>query len=498
LTPPRSTEPSDDSSSVPSVLVIGSEAVPFAKTGGLADVLGALPPALARLGWRVTLALPRYRGVADGTMVEQLTIPVGGTILDVGFFEAALANGGRAILIDCPELYDREALYGIGNVDYSDNARRFALLVRAALEFAARTEARPTVVHAHDWQAGLAAVYLKTLYATHPVLADTPSVFTIHNLAYQGLFEPDWLPRLDLPWNLFSTEQLEFWGRISFMKGGINHAELVTTVSPRYAQEIQTPEFGFGFDGILRRRSADLIGILNGIDADEWNPARDPVLPRPFSAEDPSDKGASKRALLARYQLPADDATIARPIVGMISRMVDQKGFDLIAAAARDLIALDASYVVLGTGETRYETMWRDLAARYPWRVGARIGFDEALAHLIEAGADLFLMPSRFEPCGLNQMYSLRYGTVPVVRAVGGLADTVRDGETGFVFEEYSPRALVATVRRALTAYADKSRWRALQAAGMRQDHSWDRSAREYVKIYERAVRKAQGLVRRA
>ena len=498
MTPPRSTEPSDDSSGVHSVLIIGSEAVPFAKTGGLADVLGALPPALARLGWRVTLVLPRYRAVDDGTMVEQATIPVGGSILDVRFYEASIASGARAVLVDCPELYDREALYGVANVDYPDNARRFALLVRAALEFAAQSDAAPTVIHAHDWQAGLTPVYLKTLYATHPVLAGAPSVFTIHNLAYQGLFEPDWLPRLDLPWNLFSTEELEFWGRISFMKGGINHAEVITTVSPRYAREIQTPEFGFGFDGILRRRSADLVGILNGIDVGEWDPASDRVLPQPFSVDDLSGKTASKRELLARYQLPVDDATLARPLVGMISRMVDQKGFDLIAAATRDLIALDASYIVLGTGEARYEAMWRELAARYPLRVGARIGFDEALAHLIEAGADVFLMPSRFEPCGLNQMYSLRYGTVPVVRAVGGLADTVRDGETGFAFDEYSPRALVATVRRALAAFADKPRWRALQWAGMRQDHSWDRSAREYVKIYERAVHKAQGLVQGA
>jgi starch synthase len=488
LTPsPPTTTPVDDRS-VPSVLIIGSEAVPFAKTGGLADVLGALPPALARLGWRVTLALPRYRGVKEGILAERFTIPLGGSVLDVGFFEAPLADGVRALLVDCPELYDREALYGVGNVDYPDNARRFALLVRAALEFAARSGRRPTLVHAHDWQAGLAPVYLKTLYAAHPVLAGTPTVFTIHNLAYQGLFELDWLPRLDLPRSLFTTEQLEFWGRISFMKGGISGSEIVTTVSPRYAQEIQTPELGFGFDAILRQRAADLFGILNAIDVGEWDPGHDPALPRPFGAADLSGKRDAKRELLARYHMPVDDSATTRPLVGMISRMVDQKGFDLIAAAVDDLMAFDASYVVLGTGEKRYEDMWRDLQSRYPARVGARIGFDEALAHLIEGGADLFLMPSRFEPCGLNQMYSLRYGTVPVVRAVGGLADTVRDGETGFVFREYSPPALLDAVARALAAFADEPRWRALQEAGMRQDHSWDRSAREYVKIYERAA----------
>jgi len=487
-----------DDDDVPSVLIIGSEALPFAKTGGLADVLGALPLALARLGWRVTVALPRYRGVDDGTLVERFTIPVGGSVFDVGFFEAPLADGARALLVDCPELYDRDALYGVGNVDYPDNARRFALLVRAALEFAGRSGSGPAVVHAHDWQAGLAPVYLKTLYATHPVLAGMPTVFTIHNLAYQGLFEPDWLPRLDLPWSLFTPEQLEFWGRISFMKGGINQSEMVTTVSARYAEEIQTPAFGAGFDGILRRRSADLVGILNGIDVDEWDPARDPALPCSYSAADLSGKVACKRELLARYQLPVDEAALGRPLIGMISRMVDQKGFDLVAAAAEDLVALDASYIVLGTGERRYEEMLLDLAQRHPARVGARIGFDETLAHLIEAGADLFLMPSQFEPCGLNQMYSLRYGTVPIVRAVGGLADTVRDGETGFVFTDYTPEALIGAVRRAVATFADKPRWRALQQAGMRQDHAWDRSAQEYVKIYERAVDKAQGVVRTA
>src|SRR6266849_1967255 len=254
----------------PSVLIIGSEAQPFAKTGGLADVLGALPPALARLGWSVTLALPRYRGVEAGASVETFPVTVGGYTRDAAFHEAPLADGARAILIDCPDLYDRDALYGIANSDYPDNALRFAFLVRAALEFAGRRGAGPSVMHAHDWQAGLAPVYLRTLYASHPVLGGTPSVYTIHNLADQGMVEPDWLPRLDLGWDLLTTERLEYWGRVSFLKGGINDADVVTTVSRRYAEEIQTPEFGFGFDGILRQRRADLEGVLNGIDVDAW------------------------------------------------------------------------------------------------------------------------------------------------------------------------------------------------------------------------------------
>jgi len=487
--------PAPRSRSHRSVLIIGSEALPFAKTGGLADVLGALPPALARLGWDATLALPRYRGTTAGALVDRFPVTSGGYRRHVGFHEVPLVDGARSLLIDCPELYDREGLYTIDNVDYPDNARRFAMLVRAALEFAGRRGEAPSVVHAHDWQAGLAPVYLKTLYASHPILGGTPSVLTIHNLAYQGLFAADWLPRVDLSRDVFSMEGLEFWGRISFLKGGINYADLITTVSQQYAKEIQTPEFGFGFDGILRRRAADLVGILNGIDTSQWDPARDPFLPAPYSADDLSGKRAAKAEVLSRYGLPSDDGAMKRPLVAMISRMVDQKGFDLVAAIADELPRLEATFVVLGTGDARHQDLWRDLAARHPEQIAAQMGFDEGLAHVIEAGADIFLMPSRFEPCGLNQMYSLRYGTVPVVRAVGGLADTVRDyaahraASTGFVFHDYTPGALLEALQRALALFWDKRRWRALQVAGMKQDHSWDRSAREYVRIYERATR---------
>jgi starch synthase len=477
----------------PSCLVIGSEALPFSKTGGLADVLGALPIAIARLGWDVTLVVPRYRGVAAGASVDRFALTVGDYATDVEFFEAPLGEGARALLVDVPDLYDRSDLYGAGGADYVDNPRRFAVLVRAALEFAARQGRALSVVHAHDWQAGLAPVYLKTLYASHPILGGTPCVFTIHNLAYQGLFAPDWLPRLDLGWDQLSVDRLEFWGRISFLKGGIFDSEVVTTVSRKYAEEIQTPELGFGFDGILRRRAADLVGILNGVDTAQWNPAADPWLAAQYTPQDLSGKRANKIELLVRYGLPRNDETLRRPIVAMISRMVDQKGFDLVAALAPRLMTLDASWIVLGTGEARYQDMWKDLATRHPGSVGVRIGFDEGLAHLIEAGADLFLMPSRFEPCGLNQMYSLRYGTVPVVRAVGGLADTVEDGKTGFVFTDYRPDALWEALSRALETFRNHRKWRAIRSAGMKQDYSWDRSAREYVRIYD-AVAKGAGL----
>jgi starch synthase len=478
----------------PSVLIVGSEAQPFAKTGGLGDVLGALPPALARLGWDPTLMLPRYRGIAAGSLVESFPVAVGGFVRAAGFFEAPLADGARAILVDCSDLYDREALYGSGNSDYPDNALRFAFLARAALEFAARRNRPPSVVHAHDWQAGLAPVYLATLFASHPLLAGTPCVFTIHNLAYPGLFDRGWLPALDLGWEQFTVERLEYWGRVSFLKGGIAYSRAITTVSRRYAAEIQTPEFGFGFDGILRARRDDLVGILNGIDPVEWDPARDRFLPKHYDVTDLSGKKEAKAAVLRRYGLPADAAALKRPLVGIVSRMVDQKGFDLIAALAGDLPQLDASFAVLGTGDPRYQAMWQSLAAAHPDRIGAHIGFDEPLAHLIEGGADIFLMPSRFEPCGLNQMYSMRYGTVPVVHEVGGLADTVMDyqpgkkGCTGFSFRPYRPDALLDALTRALALYADRRTWKTLQLAGMQKDFSWDRSAGEYVKIYERVA----------
>jgi starch synthase len=481
----------------PSVWMVASEALPFAKSGGLADVVGALPAALGRIGWDVTVVLPRYRGVSAGEIVDRFSLPLGGFTANLECHRVRLADRARAILVDCPELYDRAGLYYVDNVDFWDNPRRFGVLTRAAIELAARAEQPPSIFHGHDWHAGLLPVYLRSTYADHPVVGRIPSVFTIHNLAYQGNFTADWLPRLDLPWTMLSTANMEFWGQISFLKGGIVFADQITTVSPTYAEEIQTPEAGFGFDGILRSRGAHLSGILNGIDTTDWDPEHDPNLPAPFSAADLSGKEAAKAEVLARYGLPADRATRARPIIGMISRMVDQKGFDLVEQLAPALPALDATFIVLGTGEPRYEEMWRALAAANPTRIGVTIGFDEQLSHLIEGGADMFLMPSQWEPCGLIQMYSLRYGTVPVVRGVGGLADTVRDcrpgvrGATGFVFVDYTAEALLDALTRALETFKDRRKWRALQAAGMKQDLSWDRSAREYVKIYESALAKA-------
>jgi starch synthase len=315
-------------------------------------------------------------------------------------------------------------------------------------------------------------------------------------MAYQGVFDASWLPRLGLGWDLMRVDALEYWSRISFLKGGVVFSDLITTVSPTYAREIQSPELGFGFDGILRGRSSDLVGILNGIDYDQWDPERDLNLPVPFSASKLAGKQAAKRRVLETFGLPTTPDVKRRPLVAMISRMVDQKGFDLLDQISERLPALGATFVLLGSGEPRYETAWRDLAARHPARIGVRIGFDEGLAHLIEGGADMFLMPSQFEPCGLNQMYSLRYGTVPVVHRTGGLADTVRDVDarsgtgTGFVFREYSGRALLATLARGIEMFENRPGWRRIQKAGMREDLSWDASARAYVGVYDRAIKR--------
>jgi starch synthase len=450
-----------------------------------------LPRALRRLGHDVDVVIPRYRGIAAGDRLGRVSVSLGAQVTDADIF-AATSDGIRTVFVDHPVYFDRDYLYGTGGHDYADNAERFAFLAHAALAWAA-TGSPYDVIHAHDWQAGLVPVLLRTVFADHPWLGTVPAVFTIHNLAYQGIFDASWLPRLGLGWELMNVDALEYWGRISYLKGGILFSRTITTVSPTYAREIQTAEFGFGFDGILRYRAADLVGILNGIDYDQWDPARDPNLAVPYDASSLDRKVETKRAVLESYKLPVDDHTLARPLVGMISRMVDQKGFDLLDALADDLPRLDASVVLLGTGERRYEDLWLGLSARYPDRVGARIGFDEGLAHRIEGGSDLFLMPSRFEPCGLNQMYSLRYGTVPVVRKTGGLADTVINfnpptGQgTGFTFVEYSPQALLGTLRWALSIYQDRAEWLRIQQAGMRQDFSWDASAREYVKLYERA-----------
>jgi starch synthase len=474
-----------------SVLMVTPEAHPYAKTGGLAEVTAALSDALTRLGHAVTLVVPQYRGVAvAGANRLQTRIRLGDRVQPVAYTETQVSPLLTVVLVDVPELFDRPGLYGTADGDYPDNPWRFGVFSRAALEYARLKEWRPSVIHAHDWQTGLVPVYQKMHLSSDPFVGGVPAVFTLHNLAFQGIFPPVTLPALGLGYEVMDVQGMEFWGNISFLKGGINFSEKITTVSPGYAREIVHPELGFGFEGVLARRSDDLVGILNGIDTARWSPSGDPFGTAAFSVDDLSGKRDAKRALLTDLKLAANERAMSRPVIGLISRLTEQKGFDLLGTASAQLMALDATWTMLGNGERRFEDALRTLAARYSDRVSATIGFDERLAHLIEAGADMFLMPSRFEPCGLNQLYSLRYGTVPIVRSTGGLNDTVVDADelpgkgTGFKFRDYTPQALVEAVVRAGRAFQDTGRWQDIQKRGMRQDHSWDVSATEYVKLY--------------
>ena len=469
--------------------MVTSEAHPFASTGGLAEVAAALPAALGRLGHTVTLVLPRYGAAAcDESSSLPAEIALGRQRFDARFLQQPAADGVQAVLVDVPALFDRSGLYSQDGRDYPDNALRFAVLARAALEYARLSGERYDVIHAHDWQTGLVPVYQKMLLANDPALGGVPVVFTIHNIAFQGVFGADTLAAIGLGWEVFTPEALEYWGNISFLKGGVNFSEHITTVSPTYAKEIRTREYGFGFEGVMTSRAGDLVGILNGIDTARWNPADDPLVSAHFTAADLAGKREAKKLLLEEVGLPTDESTLRRPLIGLMSRLTDQKGFDLIGTSASDLMALDATWVMLGSGERHYEDLCRTMASRHPDRVSATIGFDERLTHLIEAGADIFLMPSRYEPCGLNQLYSLRYGTVPIVRATGGLEDSVIDadepGGNGIKFAEYTRAALMVAVQRALELYQDRARWTAMQRAGMAADPSWDVSAREYVKVY--------------
>ena len=481
------------------ILMIASEAQPFSKSGGLADVATALPKALGRLGHEVVLVTPRYRGVTDGPVVATLALEVAGRRFDARLLEAPAQGAGvRVLLLDCPELYDRGGIYYDAAGDYADNPVRYALLSAAAIDWASRESNPFDIVHAHDWQGGLAPLYVRQHLRT-PAPSLPGTVFTIHNLAYQGVFDKSWVPRLGLRWEDFTIGGFEFFDRLSFMKAGLTRADAITTVSPTYADEIQRAEYGHGLDGVIRSRGDRVVGILNGIDHDEWNPAADPLLPAPFDADRLEGKAVAKRALLETFGFTVTDELLRRPIIGMVSRMVDQKGLDLISAVAPDLTSLDATFVIVGTGEPRYQDMWTSLSRWRPEKVRVFVGFDERRAHLVEGGSDIFLMPSRFEPCGLNQMYSLRYGTVPVVRAVGGLVDTVKPNNpkngqgTGFLFSEYQPAAMMHALGRALAAYPNKKVWTRLQKNGMKADFSWGRSAAEYVKMYTQLKRRNAG-----
>jgi starch synthase len=479
------------------VVFATSEATPYAKTGGLADVSGALPDALAKLGVEVHLFIPLY-AVVDRKSAgigkkkpRKITVPISARFPEGNMHTVKRGEDFSVHFIEHEGYFGREHLYNTPVADYPDNCERFVFFCRAVIEGIRALDIRPDIIHANDWQTALLPVYLKTLFKDDPLFAKTASAITIHNMSFQGLFaQQDW-HLTGLPWNIYASGGMEFYKKVNFLKGGILFADVITTVSQSYVSEIKTPEFGWGLDGVLRERSASLLGVLNGIDTRVWNPASDNLIPANYTWKNLAGKAVCKSGLLEELGLSQG----GEPLFGMVSRLTDQKGMSLLVETLDGLLDNNAKFIVLGSGSPHYEDYFRALAVRRPGRVAAVIGYDEGLAHRIEAGADIFLMPSIYEPCGLNQMYSLRYGTPPVVRATGGLNDTVTEYNTatgegnGFKFTEPTPHAFFWKTAEALAILRNRPReWGKIVHNGMREDHSWDRSAKSYMRIYRAAL----------
>jgi starch synthase len=481
------------------ILIASPELYPFVKTGGLADVTGALPKILNKLGAEVRVILPKHKGIDDlGLPMRyrnvKISCQVSQSFIDAEIVESQY-DGVIAYLVEKDEYYYRDYLYSTPDGDYLDNAERFIFFSKSILETMKAVNFIPDVLHCNDWETSLAPFFLKTSYKDQGLFKNVATLLTIHNLGYQGLFWHHDMHLLNVGWEYFTPDNIEFFGKINFLKAGIVFSDILNTVSKNYSKEIQTPEFGYGLDGILKTRSQDLYGIVNGIDYDEWNPETDKFLPARYSIHDLSNKSICKKCLQETFGLPVQQNV---PVIATISRLADQKGFDLIAASLEEMLALGGGlqYIVLGTGDRKYHDIFMDLSNKFPSSFAIRIAYDNGLAHLIEAGADLFLMPSRYEPCGLNQLYSLRYGTVPIVRAIGGLEDTIIDfvsnplKGTGFKFYDYSKSSLLGIIEKALKIYQARKEWPGLMRRCMSADFSWERSAREYIDLYRKAMKK--------
>ncbi|PIQ97508.1 MAG: glycogen synthase GlgA [Nitrospinae bacterium CG11_big_fil_rev_8_21_14_0_20_56_8] len=474
------------------ILLASSEVYPFAKTGGLGDIAGSLPKALRQLGHEVRVITPKYKVTAKcplgfRPMGRDIDVPVGPALKKGFLYESRLAEGVPVYLVGNDEYYHRDELYGEQGREYPDNPERFIFFCRAVLESCKATGFFPDIFHCNDWQTGLVPVYLKTLYAQDPDFARARTIFSIHNLAFQGNYPPARMTAAHLPPHLFRVDGLEFYGNLSFMKGGLMFADLLTTVSKTYSKEIQTPEFGFGMDGILRSRSKDLYGFLNGADYEEWDPETDPLIPENYNAKNLSGKQECKRELKARFKLSLPEEA---PLFCMVSRLSAQKGISLIMESAEKWLADGAGFVLLGSGEPRFEEFFLNLARKHPAQCGAIIGYNEELAHQIMAGGDLLFVPSQYEPCGLTQIYGLKYGAVPLVRSVGGLQDTIQEFQSasgsgnGFKFRPYENKYLLQAVKKALSLYKQKNTWRTLMRNGMNQSFGWDHSAGQYSRLY--------------
>ncbi len=463
------------------VLFAASEAVPFAKTGGLADVAGSLPSALLEKKVHVRLAVPRYRGIGGLEYVCDFPIRMNRGIKTAIIKKRRLKKGVQVYFSDNYGYFDRDELYG-----YQDDPERFIFFCKTVLETIKTLNWKPDIIHCHDWHTGLIPVYLKTVLTDDPFFAGIKTVFTIHNLQYQGVCSAGYMRTAGLDWKLFVPEKLEFYGKLNMIKAGIMYSDVVTTVSSKYAKEIQTPVNGVGLAGVLRSRKDNLHGIINGLDYTEWDPQRDKKIAARFSWNSFDRRSVNKKRLQQLFGLPESSA----PLIGMVSRLAEQKGFDLLRSVMKELMARELQLVVLGSGEPQYEAFLSAAARTFPGKLAVKISYDDALAKLIYAGSDMFLMPSRFEPGGLGQLMALRYGSVPVVRRCGGLAETIHnynpvDGSgNGFSFAEYSPRALLDAVDRAITVYRKRETWRDIAVRGMQEDHSWGRSASEYVNLY--------------
>ncbi len=486
------------------ILYITSEVEPFSKTGGLADVSAALPQTLKELGHEVRIIVPRYGCVSERKFklhnvlrLKEIPIQIGNKSVQANI-KSSTIEGMKAkvqiYFIENQEYFSHQDLYvdSATKKDFPNNDERFTFFSKSVLETLKRLGWQPDILHMNDWQTGLIPAYIKTVFNNDPFFTNTATVFTIHNLAYQGLFPATSFNKTGLPRQIFTPEGIEFYGKLNCLKAGLVFSDAITTVSPKYAQEIQSsPEYGFGLEGLLQKRKHDLSGIINGIDYHVWNPEMDDLIAVRYSAKELELKGENKRFLLHELGMEYN-ADI--PVIGMISRLTDQKGFDIISEVFDDIMKLNIQFILLGTGERKYHELFEKIQKKYPGKVSINLKFDNTLAHLIEAGADMFLMPSKYEPCGLNQLYSLRYGTVPIVRATGGLDDTIDDVEslskgTGFKFLKYDGKELLKTIHRAVKTFADKNTWHKIMRNGMAKDFSWESSAKQYITLYRKLLR---------